>query len=189
VNPVQVAFAFRRGNINPLAPILASIKNRFSQTMTTNTEVPGVAIQLSRNIVVASIQVDLDDDVLARFRGDLLQRVQASGSRGVILDVSGLNTLDADEFAAVRQIMVMTAIMGAESVLVGLQPGVVSALIETGADIDGIRAAINLDAAFDLLLSVPELEPDSATESAVATDGPLDPEPSSEQDADGEGIR
>jgi len=124
-------------------------------------DIPGVAIQVSRDVVVASIQVDLDDDVLARFREDLLRRIHETGSRGVILDVSGLETLDSNEFAALRSIIKMSTIMGAESVLVGLRPGVVSALIEAGADVDGLQAAINLDAAFALLQPEPEPEPES----------------------------
>ena len=137
-------------------------------------DIAGVAMQVSRGVVVASIQVDLDDDVIARFRQDLLDCIHETGSRGVILDVSGLETLDSEELAALRKIMVMTSLMGAESVLVGLRPGVVSALIEVGAEIDGLRAAINLDAAFALLET--ELEPDPEPESedeiepAISTD-------------------
>ena len=136
--------------------------------MTLYADIPGIALQVSRDVVVASIQVDLDDDVLARFREDLLRRIHETGSRGVILDVSGLETLDSDEFAALRRIITMCTIMGAESVLAGLQPGVVSALIEAGADVDGLRAAINLDAAFALLQ--PEPEPEPECESATDTD-------------------
>lgn len=140
--------------------------------MTLYADIPGIALQVSRDVVVASIQVDLDDDVLDRFREDLLQRIHETGSRGVILDVSGLETLDSDEFAALRRIITMCTIMGAAAVLVGLQPGVVSALIETGADVDGLQAAINLDAAFDMLQPEPEPETDSDSEceSAAATD-------------------
>ena len=133
-------------------------------------DIPGVAIQVSRGVVVASIQVDLDDDVLARFRQDLLDCIHETGSRGVILDVSGLETLDSEELAALRRIMVMTALMGAESVLVGLRPGVVSALIEAGADVDGLRAAVNLDAAFALLEPEPEDATEHEAEPATAAD-------------------
>ena len=134
--------------------------------MSRFTDTPAVAIQVSRNIVVASIQVDLDDNVLDRFRQDLLRRVHETGSRGVILDVSGLETLDPDEFAALRGIIRTCAIMGSESILAGLRPGVVSALVEAGADIDGLRAAINLDAAFSQLelQSQPDIEPDTDME-------------------------
>ena len=137
-------------------------------------DIPGVAIQVSRAIVVASIQVDLDDNVLARFRDDLLRRIHETGSRGVILDLSGLETLDSDEFAALRSIIVMSTIMGAKSVLVGLRPGVVSALIEAGADVDGLQAAINLDAAFALL----QPEPESELESQAGSDPDADLEDS-----------
>jgi len=140
--------------------------------MAQYADIPGIAMQLSRGVVVASIQVDLDDDVLSRFRQDLLDRIHRTNPRGVILDVSGLETLDSEELAALRRIIVMTGLMGAESVLVGLQPGVVSALIEAGADVDGLKAAINLDAAFELLETEPEV--DTETEPATMADVELE---------------
>ena len=142
--------------------------------MAQYADIPGIAIQVSRGVVVASIQVDLDDDVLDRFRQDLLDRIHETGCRGVILDVSGLETLDSEELAALRRIIAMTGLMGAESVLVGLQPGVVSALIEAGADVDGLKAAINLDAAFDLLEPEPGTEDEDETEAEVEADGYLE---------------
>ena len=145
--------------------------------MTLYADIPGVAIQVSRNIVVASIQVDLDDDVLARFRDELLHRLHETGSPGVILDVSGLETLDSSEFSALRRIITMCTIMGAETVLVGLRPGVVSALIEAGADVDGLQAAINLDAAFAILQPEPESEAEADPNSELEENLP----PESEQ--------
>ncbi len=145
--------------------------------MSLHTDVPRIAIQVSQGVVVASIQVDLDEDVLARFREDLLGRIHETGSRGVILDVSGLDTLDSEEFAALRRIATMTTLLGAESVLAGLRPGIVSSLIETGADVDGLLAAIDLDAAFALL----QPETDDDAEAAEDTDEESDPPPESEQ--------
>jgi rsbT antagonist protein RsbS len=133
-------------------------------------DIPRVAMQVSRGIVVASIQVDLDEDVLDRFREDLLGRIHETGSLGVILDVSGLETLDSDEFTALRRIITTTRIMGAQSVLAGLRPGVVSSLIEAGADVDGVQAAINLDAAFEMF------EPDPEAEDADEAAPDADPE-------------
>jgi len=149
--------------------------------MTLYADIPGIAMQVSRDIVVASIQVDLDDDVLARFRDELLHRLHKTGSQGVILDVSGLETLDSNEFAALRRIITMCTIMGAESVLVGLRPGVVSALIEAGANVDGLQAAINLDAAFVLLQPEPEPEPESEAGVDAETDSEETPPPESGQ--------
>jgi rsbT antagonist protein RsbS len=151
--------------------------------MPSYEDIPGVAMQVSREILVASIQVDLDDDVMARFRDDLLRRLHETGSRGVILDLSGLETLDTEEFVSLRRIITMTTVMGAESILVGMRPGIVSSLIEANADVDGLRAAIDLDAAFDWFLSetgdpsadVEEVDDDADAQDAAETASKTDP--------------
>ena len=48
----------------------------------SRAEAPRIAMQVSRDVVVASIQVDLDDAVLARFREELLARLHETGARG-----------------------------------------------------------------------------------------------------------
>ena len=130
--------------------------------MTTGRAVPRIPIQLSRGVLVASVQVDLDEAVLTSLRDDLLARIHASGAAGVILDLSGLETLDSYEFEALRSLMVMTRMMGARTVLVGLKPGIVAALILTEVDVEGIDAALDLDAAFRMLEPEPEPEPEVA---------------------------
>ena len=137
--------------------------------MNTN-DIPAVAIQVSRDTLIASIQVDLDDEVIARFRDDVLRRLHETGTRGVILDLSGVETLDSHEFGALRLIINMIEIMGAQCVLTGMKPGVVSALIEVGADVDGLCTAIDLDAAFIMLEPQPETEAEQQPEAPGADD-------------------
>lgn len=119
-----------------------------------NTGVQKIPLQVSNNCVVASIQIDLTDEVLGKFRNDLLERLQSSGAAGVILDVSGVEIMDADDFNALRRIMSMAEIMGAKTVIAGLKPGVVSALVELNANIDNIHAALDLDDAFRVIKSL-----------------------------------
>lgn len=107
-----------------------------------------IPLQLAQECVVASIQVDLDDRVLRAFRDELLEFVRASEARGVILDLSGVQVMDAVEFGALRATMRMASLMGAVTVVSGLQPGVVSALIDLGADTHGVEATATLDDAF-----------------------------------------
>ena len=101
---------------------------------------------------------------MQRFREELLQRLQASAARAAVLDLSGLDTIDSHEFDGLRGIMRACAIMGAPSVLVGLKPGMVSALVDAGVQVDGLRTALDLDRAFALLeeeLASPEEGGDS----------------------------
>ena len=117
----------------------------------TASGVQRIPLQVARGCVVASIQIDLDPEVLRQFRIDLLECVQKSRANGVILDVSGIDILDLDDFNGLRSTMEMAKVMGARPILSGLKPGVVSALIDLGADPEGVNAVLNLDNAFRLL--------------------------------------
>ncbi|MEH6587684.1 MAG: STAS domain-containing protein [Halioglobus sp.] len=154
-------------------------------------DTPAIPVQVSRGTVVASIQVDLNEQVVARLQEDLLQRIHDSNSTGVILDLSALETLDLEEFMALRRIISVSRIMGAESILVGLKPGVVSSLMEVGADVEGLHAAIDLDAAYSELEphtqadSIPIQDCDSVEEMAFSVEQPIQPDPGTKGSDDG----
>lgn len=119
--------------------------------MTESGNVPRIPLQVSRNCVVASIQVDLSDAVLDQFRTDLLELIGSSGATGVVLDLSGVEVMDFEDFEAVRRTISMAGLMGAATVLSGLQAGVVSSLVELEADTADIVAALDLDDAFRVM--------------------------------------
>ena len=113
--------------------------------------IPRIPIQVSRDCVVASIQIDLSEDVLRQFRADFLEMIRQSEASNVILDVSGVEVMDEEDFQAIRNTMHMANLLGVRSVLAGLRPGVVSSLIELGVDTEGFETALNLDEAFRLM--------------------------------------
>lgn len=113
-----------------------------------------IPLQIAGDCVVASIQIDLSDEVLRQLRADVLDALSASRAAGVILDFSGVHVMDREDFDAVRSTMAMAEIMGARVVLCGLRPGVVAALVELGANVDGIDAAADLDGAFEAIATL-----------------------------------
>ena len=120
--------------------------NHFENQSSSN-----IPLQLSQNCVIASIQIDLTEEVNHQFQRELLAFVQTTGATGVILDVSGLDIMDLEDFNSLCHTISMVKIMGAFPVISGLKPGVVSAIIELGAETDDINAALNLDDAFLLI--------------------------------------
>jgi rsbT antagonist protein RsbS len=88
-----------------------------------------IPLQVSRQCVVASIQVDLSEEVLDQFRIDLLELIGSSGARTIA----------------------MARLMGSRTVLSGLKAGVVSSLVELEADTEDIVAALDLDDAFRVM--------------------------------------
>jgi rsbT antagonist protein RsbS len=130
-------------------------------------------LQLAQECIVASIQIDLDDKVLRTFRDELLEFVKSSGARGVILDLSGVDVMDGDDFRALHDTMRMAHLMGAPTVLSGLQAGVVSALIDLGVDTEGVQATATLDDAFQRMRELKKAEPADDDTPTDATDDPV----------------
>jgi rsbT antagonist protein RsbS len=119
--------------------------------MSEDDHVPRVPFQVTHGCLVASLQLDLSEAVLRRFRSDLLERVHATHVKGVILDVGGVPILDAEDFEEIRLTLKMVSLLGASTVLVGLGAGVVSALMDLGVSVEGVRATLDMERAFDLL--------------------------------------
>ncbi len=115
-----------------------------------------IPLQLIQGCLVASIQVDLTEQVLGLFRDELLGRIAGAHVHGVVLDVSGVETMDSTDFEMLKTTMTMASVMGAEPIIVGLKPGVVSALVDMDVDTRNVRAALNLDDALQILGASPE---------------------------------
>ncbi len=140
-----------------------------------------IPLTVSRGCVVASIQRDLRGAVLQQFRDDLLRRLQTSGANGVIIDLSGLSIIDADDYDGIRRTLDMAALMGARTVVVGLRPGVVSALVELNVDTGNFDTLLDLDDAFALFESLNAVEDDDdeeqqALEEEEPEDDEIDPD-------------
>jgi rsbT antagonist protein RsbS len=97
--------------------------------------------------LVGSVQVELTESVLANFREHLLEAVQRTRPRGIIIDVSAVPFMDVQEFTQLRRVLNMAALMGGRPILVGLQPGIVAALVEMDADVEGLETAIGVEQA------------------------------------------
>ena len=140
-------------------------------------DVARATIQLSRGCLVAVIQAELDDAGLARFRGDLLERIRTTGARGAVLDLSGVDLIDAHEFTEIRRTIAMASLMGTTCILAGLRAGVVSALVELDCETEGLRTALSVDAAYEDLERLARAERmDPGTTAQASDDSDADPD-------------
>lgn len=119
--------------------------------MDNTTASDRIPLQLIQGCLVASIQVDLTEEVLRSFRQELLERIASTRVHGVVLDVSGVQIMDATDFEMLKTTMTMASMMGAIPIIVGLKPGIVSALVDLDVDTRGVRTALNLDDALQML--------------------------------------
>jgi rsbT antagonist protein RsbS len=110
-----------------------------------------VLISRQGDYLVASIVSDLSDSQVVAFRAELIDKVGNLRSRGVIVDVGGLDVIDSFVARSLRSIALTVRLRGAETVVVGIQPDVAIAMVQFDLDLHPIHAALDLDEAFLLL--------------------------------------
>ena len=98
-----------------------------------------------KNILLASIQVDLTDEDALKFQEDLLKAVQRNEASGVLIDITALDVVDSFLARVLNETVVMVKLLGAEAVLSGMQPDVALTLVEMGRELIGVSTVINLD--------------------------------------------
>src|SRR5688572_9942330 len=101
--------------------------------------------------LLVTIQIDLYDRLATNLESDLVQMVNKTGARGVLIDISALSIVDSFMGRILGNIGSMSKIMDAETVVVGMQPAVAITLIELGLELKGVHTALNVERGMELL--------------------------------------
>lgn len=102
-------------------------------------------------LLLVTIQVDMQDQLALRLQDDLTQAVDKEGAKGVLLDISALEMVDSFIGRMIADISAMARILGAKTVLVGMQPAVAITLVELGLSLPGVATALNVERGMELL--------------------------------------
>lgn len=103
------------------------------------------------NFLLVTIQIDLYDRLATNLETDLVQMVNKTSARGVLIDISALSIVDSFMGRILGNIGSMSKIMDAETVVVGMQPAVAITLIELGLELKGVHTALNVEKGMELL--------------------------------------
>ncbi len=103
------------------------------------------------DILLVSIQVDLEDQLALRLQEDLSNRIVTTGAHGVIIDISALDIVDSFIGRMLSTIASISRVLDAETVVVGMRPAVAITLVELGLSLNGVRTALNVEHGLRLL--------------------------------------
>jgi rsbT antagonist protein RsbS len=101
--------------------------------------------------LLVTIQVDMHDEIAVRLLDDLTTMVTRTRARGVVIDISALDMVDSFIGRMIADIAATSRILDAETILVGMQPAVAITLVELGMSLPGVRTALDVEKAMELL--------------------------------------
>jgi rsbT antagonist protein RsbS len=101
--------------------------------------------------LLATIQVDMHDQLALRLQDDLTNAIEKKGAKGVLIDISALEMVDSFIGRMIADISGMARILDATTVLVGMQPAVAITLVELGLSLPGVATALNVERGMQLL--------------------------------------
>jgi len=104
-------------------------------------------------LLIASIQIELDDISVVAFQHDLLAELARTGARGVVTDITAVDVVDSFMARSLNDIAVAVHLLGAQMVIVGMQPALAVTLVEMGLTIPNAWTALDLERGLKLLRS------------------------------------
>jgi rsbT antagonist protein RsbS len=107
-------------------------------------------LQMGRFLLV-TIQVDMHDQLALTLQDDLTAKIEKTGARGVLIDISALDMVDSFIGRMIANISGMSRILDARTVVVGMQPAVAITLVELGLSLPGVQMALNVERGMRLL--------------------------------------
>lgn len=107
-------------------------------------------LQMGEYIFV-TIQLDMHDQLAMTLQSDLTNKIIQTKARGVLIEISALDIVDSFIGRILGNIAKISQLLGAQTVVVGMQPAVAITLVELGLSLKGVRTAIDLEQGMLLL--------------------------------------
>lgn len=125
---IDDAAAELRQNVDELAK-----RDRLIRTLSTPI------IQVWDDVLVVPLVGELSAERSDLLNGDLLTHVVSSAATAVVLDLTGLSSIDSATAERLSKTIAALRLVGAECAVVGLSPTLAQAMVELGISLDGVR--------------------------------------------------
>ncbi|CAA9892475.1 RsbT antagonist protein RsbS [Candidatus Methylobacter favarea] len=103
------------------------------------------------DFLLISIQVEMHDRLALQLQDELTERVVKTKAKGVLIDISSVETVDSFMGRMLGNIALMTQLLGAETVVAGIRPAVAITIVELGLSLPNVRTALNVNSGMAML--------------------------------------
>jgi len=103
------------------------------------------------DLLLVSIQIDLQDREALALQEDLAEKISATGAYGVVIDISTVDIVDSFIGRMFATIASISKLFDADTVVVGMRPVVAITLVELGLTLGEVRTALDLNRGMRIL--------------------------------------
>lgn len=103
-----------------------------------------------KDILMVTMPPDPDDSTIAALQERVLESMERHAAKGLILDISAVETLDSFFARTVTETGQMVMLMGGRTIIVGMRPAVAMTATQMGLRLNRIETALTVDRALDM---------------------------------------
>jgi rsbT antagonist protein RsbS len=101
--------------------------------------------------LIVTFSEDVGDTEALQMQESIYERLERTGATAVLLDLSVMHTVDSFLGRLLNDISQGARLLGAETMVAGMQPAVAMTLVELGLQLKGVRSALDVDSALRVL--------------------------------------
>jgi rsbT antagonist protein RsbS len=108
-----------------------------------------------RGLLMVTMPADPDDSTVSALQEKVLTAIEHHDAKGVVLDISSVDTFDSFFARTVSETAQMVTLMGGRTIVVGMRPAVAVTATQIGLTLGNIETALTVDRALDLAAAEP----------------------------------
>ncbi len=104
-----------------------------------------------RDLLMVTMPADPADATVSALQEKVLQAMERYGAKGLVLDISAVETLDSFFARTLAETAQMVVLMGGRTVIAGMRPSVAITATQLGLALGSVITALDVDRALDIL--------------------------------------
>jgi rsbT antagonist protein RsbS len=114
-----------------------------------------ISVVKVRQVLMVTMPPDPDDSTVSALQEKVLNAMERYAAKGVVLDISAVETLDSFFARTVSETAQMVNLMGGRTVIAGMRPAVAVTATQIGLTLGNIDTALTTERALDLAATEP----------------------------------
>ena len=102
-------------------------------------------------VLIVTVPQDIGDAEAILLQETINNHIETTSATGVLLDISALDTVDSFLGRLISDVGVGSRLLGAQTVVAGMQPAVAMTLVELGLELKLVRTALDAERGLELL--------------------------------------